>query len=260
MDRLKGKVAFVTGGGAGIAKATARIFAREGASVVVAEINPVTGAATAKEITDAGGRALFIETDVASEDSIRKAVAAGVAAFGELSVLFNCAGGPLHNDSYVTDVDLDVWRRTMTVDVLGAMLCCRHVIPSMVRGGGGSVVNMSSGAALRGGSNAHIYTAAKGSILSLTRAMAGAYVQQGIRVNALCAGRVLTERTRKKYGYGGAAADVADRQDGAGRIREYPLWLGEPEDIGNVALFLASDESRMITGATIAADGGRSAY
>ena len=148
----------------------------------------------------------------------------------------------------------------MSVDVLGMMFVCRHVIPSMIRAGGGTVVNMSSGAALRGGSNAHVYTAAKGSILSLTRSMAGAYVHQGIRVNALCAGRVLTERTKKKYGYLGEQADIKDRQDGAGRVKDYPLWLGEPEDIANVALFLACDESRMITGAAIPADGGRSAY
>jgi NAD(P)-dependent dehydrogenase (short-subunit alcohol dehydrogenase family) len=140
------------------------------------------------------------------------------------------------------------------------MLCCRHGIPELIKAGGGSVVNMSSGAALRGGSSSHIYTAAKGAILSLTRALAGAYVKHGVRANAICAGRILTERTMRKYGLGGETAQIVDRQDGAGRAKAYPLWHGQPDDIAHIALFLASDESRMITGATIAADGGRSAY
>ena len=119
---------------------------------------------------------------------------------------------------------------------------------------------MSSGAALRGGSPSHSYTAAKGAILSLTRALAGAHARQNVRANAICAGRVLTERTLKKYGTKDRPGEVADRQDGEGRVKEYPFWVGQPEDIAYVALFLASDESLMITGAAIAADGGRSAY
>jgi hypothetical protein len=154
----------------------------------------------------------------------------------------------------VTDVDLSVWQRTMSLDLLGPMLCCRHGIPEIIKAGGGTVVNMSSGAALRGGSHAHIYTAAKGH-LSLTRALAGAYAKDNVRVNAICAGRILTERITSNYGTPAQPGPIADRQDAAGRSKEYPFWVGKPEDIANIALFLASDESRMITGATIPAVG-----
>jgi NAD(P)-dependent dehydrogenase (short-subunit alcohol dehydrogenase family) len=129
-----------------------------------------------------------------------------------------------------------------------------------VKGGGGAVINMSSGAALRGASPAHIYTAAKGGIVSLTRALAGAYAKDNVRVNAIAAGRILTERITSRYGTPEAQGPVVDKQDAAGRVKEYPFWVGKPEDIARIALFLASDESRMITGASIPADGGRSAY
>jgi NAD(P)-dependent dehydrogenase (short-subunit alcohol dehydrogenase family) len=119
---------------------------------------------------------------------------------------------------------------------------------------------MSSGAALRGASPAHIYTAAKGGIVSLTRALAGAFVKDNVRVNAICAGRILTERITGRYGTPERAGPVVDLQDAAGRVKEYPFWVGSPEDIARIALFLASEESRMITGAAIPADGGRSAY
>ncbi len=260
MGRLSGKTAFITGAGSGIARAAACLFAREGARVALAEIKPELGRATERLIRDAGGEALFVETDVSREDSVAAAVAAAVRHFGRLDVLYNCAGGSLPEDSFVTDVDLSVWDHTMAVDLRGTLLCCRHGIPELIKAGGGAVVNMSSGAALRGASNAHIYTAAKGAILSLTRALAGAYVKQGVRANAICAGRILTERITTKYGTPDQPGPVTDRQDAAGRVKEYPFWVGRPEDIANVALFLASDESRMITGATIAADGGRSAY
>jgi len=259
-SRLAGRTAMVTGAGAGIARATALMFAREGARVLVAEIDAATGAATARSIEAAGGQALFVRTDVSDEASVQHAVAAAVERFGAVDVLFNSAGGPLAEDGYVTDVDMKVWDRITNVDLKGTMLCCRHVIPHMIASGRGAIVNMSSGAALRGSSNSHVYTAAKGAILSLTRALAGAYARDGIRANALCAGRVMTERTIRKYGLAGQPAEVVDRQDGAGRVREYPFWMGKPDDIANIAVFLASDESRMITGAAIPADGGRSAY
>ncbi len=260
MNRLAGKVAFITGGGSGIARAAALVFAREGAKVVVAEIDAALGAATADAVRAEGGDAIAVHTDVTDEASVQAAIAAAVARHGRLDILFNCAGGSLNADSQVTDVDLAVWDRTMALDVRGAMLVCRHGIPELVKAGGGSVVNMSSGAALRGSSPKHVYTAAKGAILSFTRALAGSYAKDNIRANAICAGRILTERILNNYGTAEAPGPVADRQDAAGRVRDYPFWVGRPEDIANIALFLASDESRMITGATIPADGGRSAY
>ncbi|MEO7729246.1 MAG: SDR family oxidoreductase [Burkholderiales bacterium] len=260
MNRLAGKVAFITGAGSGIARAAAVMFAREGARVALAEIKGDLGQATENLVRAAGGDALFIATDVTSEDSVIAAVAATLERFGRIDVLYNCAGGSVPADSYVTDVDLKVWQHTMALDVLGPILCCRHAIPAIIKSGGGAVVNMSSGAALRGGSHAHIYTSAKGAILSLTRALAGAYAKNNVRVNAICAGRILTERITSNYGTPDQPGSIVDRQDAAGRSKEYPFWVGQPEDIANIALFLASDESRMITGATIPAEGGRSAY
>jgi NAD(P)-dependent dehydrogenase (short-subunit alcohol dehydrogenase family) len=260
MARLAGKVAFITGAGSGIARAAASVFAREGARVALAEIEPALGSATEKRVCDDGGDAFFVHTDVTNEDSVKAAIAATIKRFGKLDVLYNCAGGSIPADSLVTDVDLKVWVHTMTLDLLGPILCCRHAIPEIVKAGGGTVVNMSSGAALRGGSPSHIYTAAKGGILSLTRALAGAYAKNNVRVNAICAGRILTERITGSYGTPAKPGPIADRQDAAGRSRDYPFWVGEPADIANIALFLASDESRMITGAAIPAEGGRSAY
>jgi len=258
--RLEQKVALITGAGSGIAKAAARIFAQEGARIVIAEIDPVSGRATERMLKDGGFDALFVETDVTNEASAKRAVEATIERFGKLDVLYNCAGGSTAEDSLVTDVDMSEWHRTMTLNLLGPIHMCRHGIPRIVAAGGGAVVNMSSGAALRGASPSHVYTAAKGGIISLTRALAGAFAKQNIRVNAICAGRILTERITSRYGTPERQGPIEDRQDAAGRVREYPFWVGSPEDIARIALFLASDESRMITGAAIPADGGRSAY
>ena len=260
MARLQGKVVFLTGAGAGIAKATAKACVREGARVALIELNREAGERAEREIQEAGGEALFVETDVTNEDSAKRAVAATVERFGKLDVIYNCAGGSTAEDDLVTDVDMAEWQRTMSLNLLGPILMCRHGIPRIVEAGGGAVVNMSSGAALRGASPSHIYTTAKGGILSLTRALAGAFAKDNVRVNAICAGRILTERITGRYGTPDQQGPVEDRQDAAGRVKEYPFWVGSPEDIARIALFLASDESRMITGASIPADGGRSAY
>jgi NAD(P)-dependent dehydrogenase (short-subunit alcohol dehydrogenase family) len=262
MGRLDGRVAFITGAGAGIAKVSADRFSQEGARVALIEINEETGSATEKMLRGKGREALFVRADVSQEANVRAAVERVVQTFGKIDVLFNCAGGSVVEDSLVTDVAFDeVYRRTMDVNLRGMMLCCRHVVPKIAEAGGGTVINMSSAAALRGASPLHVYTSAKGAIVSLTRAMAGAYVKDNIRVNAICAGRIQTERNVVKYGADGkGGGTIVDRQPAAERVKEYPFWLGEPVDIANIALFLASNESRMITGAAIPADGGRSAY
>lgn len=257
---LEGRIALITGAGSGIAKAAARIFAGQGARIVIAEIDRSHGLATERMVKELGFEALFVETDVTNEASAKRAVDTTIEHYGKLDVLYNCAGGSSTEDDFVTDVDMAEWNRTMSLNLLGPILMCRHGIPRIVEAGGGTVVNMSSGAALRGPSPSHIYTAAKGGIISLTRALAGAFATQNVRVNAICAGRILTERITTRYGTPAREGPVADRQDAAGRVKEYPFWVGPPEDIARIALFLASDESRMITGAAIPADGGRSAY
>lgn len=257
---MAGRVAFITGGGAGIGAAAALAFAREGARIVVADIDEKGGRAAADAVAAAGGEAIFVRCDVTDEASMRAAAEAGVAHFGKIDTLLCSAGGSLPVDSPITEVDMAVWDRTMVLDLKGTMLACRHVIPRIVAAGGGAVVNLSSGAGLRGSNPAHIYTAAKGAIISLTRTLAGSYAKDNVRVNCICAGRINTERVRRTYGMPGRPGSAPDRQDVTEQVKTYPFWVGEPEDIAAIALFLASNESRMITGAAIAADGGRSAY
>jgi len=253
MNRLAGKVAVITGAGSGIGRAAARMFVAEGAKVVVAEIDATLGEASARE---AGGGARFVKTDVTDEDSVRQMVQQARDAFGRIDVLLNCAGGSLPEDRPVTEVDPSVWDKTINLDMKGPFLCCRHVIPVMLEQGSGSVVNFSSVVALRGNHVAHVYVMAKGALISFTQALAGAYSAKGIRANAICPGVVLTERVRSRFTEGnqirfGGIDDLAGK---------YPFAVGQPEDIANVALFLASDESRMVNGAAIPAEGGFSAY
>ena len=256
MGDLDGKVAFITGAGSGIAKAAARLFALAGAKVVIAELKPELGRAAEAWVREAGGDAIFVETDVTKEDSVKNAVGKAVAIYGKLNVLYNCAGGSIPEDEPVTEVDMSVWQHTMSLDLLGPFLCCRHGIPEIIKAGGGSIVNMSSGAALRGSYKGHVYSAAKGAILSFTKVLAGRYARDNIRANAICPGLTVTERVIRMFGDPRKSPDSPM----APALRTYPFSVGDPEDIANIALFLASDKSRMITGATIAADGGTSAY
>ena len=253
MNRLAGKVAVITGAGSGIGRASARMFVAEGAKVVVAEIDEALGEVIAGE---AGAGARFVRTDVTDEESVKQMVRQARDAFGRIDVLLNCAGGSVRDDRPVTEVDLAVWDHTINLDLKGPFLCCRHVIPVMVEQTKGSVVNFSSVVALRGNHIAHVYISAKGGLIAFTRALAGAYSPKGIRVNAICPGIVLTDRVKSRFTGGnqirfGGTDNVAER---------YPFAVGQPEDIANVALFLASDESRMVNGAAIPAEGGISAY
>jgi len=253
MNRLAGKVAVITGGGSGIGRASAKLFTAEGARVIVAEIDAALGEASARE---AGPAARFVRTDVTDDASVQQMVREAQQSFGRIDVLLNCAGGSVSEDKVVTDVDLAVWDRTIGLDMKGPFLCCRHVIPVMVAQGSGSVVNFSSVVALRGNHIAHVYVMAKGGLISFTQALAGAYSPKGIRVNAICPGVVLTDRVKSRF--------VEGNQIRFGGIdnmeKRYPFGVGQPEDIANVALFLASDESRMVNGAAIPAEGGLSAY
>ena len=254
MGRLDGKVAVITGAGSGIARAAASIFTREGAQVVVAEINPELGAAAALE---AGNNALFVPTDVTDEDSVKDTMARAVEYFGGLHILFNCAGGSVIEDARVTDVDMAVWERTIPLDLKGPFLCSRFGIPHLIASGGGSVVNVSSVVALRGNHPAHVYSAAKGGLISFTRSLAGAYADEGVRANVICPGLIKTDRVKARYV---ARKPSEDRKGTVGTFESYPFGVGEPEDIANIALFLVSDESRMVNGAVIPAEGGISAY
>lgn len=261
MGRLEGKVATITGSGSGIARAAVNIFAREGAKVGILELNVELGKACEAEIRAAGFEATFIQTDVTKDASVKAGIDAIAAKYGKLNVLFNCAGGSIAEDNKVTEVDLSVWDFTMNLDLKGPFLCCRHGIPHLIKAGGGAIVNVSSAAALQGSFPAMVYSAAKGGIISFTRSLAGQYFRDNIRANAICPGVIMTDRVKSRFGANlqGANSDQSKAISALGMSR-YPFGVGEPEDIANIALFLASDESRMINGASVAAEGGMSAY
>jgi NAD(P)-dependent dehydrogenase (short-subunit alcohol dehydrogenase family) len=247
VGRLEGKVALITGAGQGIGRAAALLFAAEGARVAVAEIVEEAGAATARAIEAAGGAALFVRTDVSQPESVEAAVRATVERFGGLSVLYNNAGGATSRDGRVTDMALDEFWRTIGVDLFGTFLGCRHAIPVMVAGGGGSIINTTSIRALIGTAGADAYTAAKGGVRALTQALALQWAAHGIRVNAIAPGVILTERVRALL-----------REDDP-IYRKSLLGASEPEDIARMALYLASDEARRVTGAILPMDSGASA-
>lgn len=263
MGRLDGKVVFITGAGSGIARAASQIFTREGAKVVIAELRPELGQAAEKLVREGGGEATFVETDVTKEDSVKNAIDTTIEAYGKLDVLYNSAGGSIVEDGKVTEVDMSVWDHTISLDLLGTFLCCRHGIPKLIENGGGSIINMSSVVALRGSFPIHVYTSAKGGIISFTQVLAGTYASNNIRVNAICPGVIMTDRVKQRFG---ESLDIPPPNAQAAavnlkaQIEKYPFSVGEPEDIAHIALFLASDESRMITGVAIPGDGGLSAY
>lgn len=251
VGRLQDKVSFISGAASGIGRASSLAFAREGSRLVLADINAEANDELAQELRGAGAQVLPLRVDVTDEASIAAAFAAA-AEFGPLDVLFNCAGGSTSDDAPVTELSVAVIEHTFQLEVQSTMLCSRAAIPLMTSGG--SIVNMTSFAAFRGTVRIHAYAAAKGAVDALTRAMAGTYAKSGIRVNAIAPGVALSERARRRISESNVAADLTFAWD------DYPFAMGEPEDIASVALFLASDESRMVTGHTLMADGGLTSY
>jgi NAD(P)-dependent dehydrogenase (short-subunit alcohol dehydrogenase family) len=250
MGRLENKVAFITGSGSGIGRAGAIRFSREGARVVVADISRDGGEHTVAMARDLGGDATFVHTDVTSPESVEHAIAATVAAYGKLDIIYNDAGGSTAQDGPVTTVSIDEFWRTIRVDLFGTFLCCKFGIPELIKAGGGAIINTTSYVALAGIKGRDAYTAAKGGVLAMTRSMAANYAKHKIRVNAIAPGAILTDRVRKFIEADPNVAKMA---------ANHLLGMGEPDDIANMALFLASDEARIITGAIFPVDSGWSA-
>ncbi len=248
--RLRDKVVLITGGGSGMGRLASAAFAREGARVVSVDVATEAGSAAVAEVTRAGGQALFIEADVGREDQVRNAVRQAVARFGRLDVLYNNAGIFPADDGSVVNLEETVWDRVMTVNLKGIYLCCKHGIPELIRAGGGSIINVASFVALVGCSVPQdAYTASKGGVIALTKSLAVQFGPQRIRTNAIAPGPVETPLLTSWL--------LANPEAKKRRLDRIPMGrFGRPEDIVQMALYLASDESTWVNGSVLVVDGG----
>jgi NAD(P)-dependent dehydrogenase (short-subunit alcohol dehydrogenase family) len=238
--RLAGKVCVITGAASGIGAESARLFAAEGARVVGVDITP-----------DSEGE-LALEADIADEDQVREMYERVRDELGRIDVLFNNAGINPPDDTSVTETALDAWQRVQDVNVRGVFLCCKHGIPHLLDGGGGSVINTASFVAVMGAAVSQIsYTASKGAVLAMSRELGVEFARRGVRVNALCPGPINTPLLKELF--------ASDPGKAARRLVHLPMGrFGEPEEIAKAAVFLASDESSYITASTFMVDGGLS--
>lgn len=246
--RLKDKVAFITGAGTGIGRATCRLFAKEGARIIAVDIDEKTGDETVALIKGLGGEGIFVQCDVGTEAEVKDAIGKGVEAYQRLDVLFNNAGVLWRDrDLEVIKTDEAVWDRVMAINLKGTVWTCKYGIPEMIKAGGGSIVNIGSGVAYMGFTRAQdAYTASKGALISLTRSLAIVHAKQNIRANIIHPGPVDTPM-QKEW-------DEETKKE----ISEWvPLGrLASAEDIAHAGLFLASEESSYITGQEMIVDGG----
>jgi NAD(P)-dependent dehydrogenase (short-subunit alcohol dehydrogenase family) len=255
MQRLNGKVAVITGAGSGIGRATAELFAEEGAAVVIAERDDSTGRDAAAQIQGRGGRAIFVQTDVADEPSVARMAAEAVASLGAIHILVNNAAIFILRGIEATPEE---WRQMLDVNVMGPSLVAKHVVPAIRQAGGGAIVNLGSISSFIAQPNFVTYNTTKSAILAMTRCMAMDLAPDKIRVNTICPGVVWTqivERQAKAMGLDRAAADVHPQWAGVQLIQR----CADPREIACAILFLASDEASFITGAHLMVDGGYTA-
>jgi len=252
--RLGNKVAIITGAGSGQGRAAAILFAKEGAKVVVSDWKPELGDETVAMVRKDGGEAIFVRTDVSESADVQNLIRQTIATFGRIDILYNNAGvgfsSPLSMSDVINTPEAD-WDRVIAINLRSMYLTAKYGIPEMIRSGGGSIINTASIAALIGSEAAHAYTAAKGGMVALSRALAVEFGPKNIRVNCICPGAIDTPMI----------APVVDPLKKSGQpFMTSPIRrLGTPEDIAQCALYLASDESGFVTGATIVVDGGYTA-
>jgi NAD(P)-dependent dehydrogenase (short-subunit alcohol dehydrogenase family) len=250
MRRLEGKVALISGAGRGIGKAAATRFCEEGANVVIVEYDEEAGLSAKEELSAKGYGAAFVFADGRKADSVADAVQYAVRTFGRLNILYNNIGGTSYGDGPVAEAEDSAFYGAIEKDLRTTWLFSKYAIPAIIKGGGGAVLNSSSGVALVGkprGSASDCYTATKGAIAALTRSMAVNYASDNVRVNALAPGVTLTERVSEFIERGHIPQSMLDR---------HLLGLCQPIDVANAALFLVSDEARMITGHVLPVDSG----
>ena len=247
--RLQDKVALITGAGSGIGRETAMLFAREGANIVVVDVNDAAGQETVSMIEAAGGQATYVHADISQAADCEKMVRTAEERYGKLNVLFNNAGISHINDDNAETTEETVWDLTMNINLKGVFLGCKYGVPALRRAGGGSIINTASFVALVGAATPQIaYTASKGGVLSMTRELAVIHARENIRVNALCPGPLRTELLMKY---------LNTEEKRQRRLVHIPMGrFGEAKEIAQAVLFLASDESSFVTGATFMVDGG----
>jgi len=249
-SKLSSKVALITGGASGIGRASALLFAREGAKVAIADLNADAAQAVVQEIVNTGGHAISERADVSMAADCQRVVERVIRAFGAIHILFNNAG--IIRRASVVELSEEDWDRVMAVNVKSIFLLSKEVIPVMAKLGGGSIINMASGWGLAGGSRAAAYCASKGAVVLLTKAMAVDHGAQNIRVNCLCPGDTDTAMLRSEAQQLGEATDRF-LLDAARR----PLGrVGKPEEIAEAALYLASEAASFVTGTALVVDGG----
>jgi NAD(P)-dependent dehydrogenase (short-subunit alcohol dehydrogenase family) len=247
--RLTDKVALITGAGSGIGRETALLFAGEGASIVVVDVNDAGGQETVRRVEGQGGQASFVHADISKAADCDAMVRTAEETYGKLNVLFNNAGISHIRDDDAVVTEEEVWDLTMAINLKGVFLGCKYGIPALRRAGGGSIINTASFVALLGAATPQIaYTASKGGVLSMTRELAIIHARENIRVNALCPGPLQTELLMKYLD------TEAKRQR---RLVHIPMGrFGQAREIAQAALYLASDESSFVTGTAFTVDGG----
>lgn len=246
MGRLENRIAIVTGAGSGIGRGIALLFAKEGARVVVTDISAETGEETVKLIKAEGGEALFVQADVSKATDVEEMVKSTVSSFGKPDILCNNAGIMAVEPRFLSDLSEEAWERTININLKSVFLCCKYTLPEMMNADRGSIINISSIAAVKRSPN-YAYAASKGGIVAFTQSLALQYGEYNIRANVVCPGSITTPAREKARRERPVAVDLATR---------ILKKEGTPEDIGHIAVYLASEESTYVTGSVFVIDGG----